>query len=398
MIVVFVDKYKPKNISEVVGQNEALKKLVFWFKNWKPGKALLIYGPSGVGKTCSIEALANQSNYDFIEMNASDYRTPNRIKDVFGQSAQQMSLFKRGKIFMIDEIDGIAGREDRGGVGEIIKIIKSSQHPIVLTANDVWNSKLRSLRRHCALVEFGKLTVFDVEKMLKRICESEDIGCDRSALREIAKNSEGDLRSAMNDLEVLSQGRKEITTEDVEMLSKRERESTIYDALKIIFKTKNALSAKLALNGLDMPPEDVMWWIENNIAREYVYADEIAAAFDALSKADIFKAWIRKRQNWRFRAYMIDMMTGGVAVAKRDMYRKFTRYQYPNNIIILGRSKIRRGAAKNLFSKLSKQLHCSTATFRREYLPVFKIILRNKDMRNKIKNSFDITNEELKLF
>jgi len=394
---MFVEKYKPKNLSEVVGQDRVLKKVVFWFKNWKPGKALLLYGPTGVGKTSSIEVIAAENNYDFIEMNASDYRTAKQIKEVFGQSAQQQSLFKRGKVFMIDEIDGLAGREDRGGVGEIIKIIKSSRHPIVLTANDAWNKKLRSLRRHCMLVEFGKISVNDIEKRLKQICKDEKLKCNQAALRELAKVVEGDLRSAINDFETLSRGREKITTEDVNTLSKRERGKTIYDALKIIFKTESTLAARLALNGLDMPPEDVMWWIENNIAREYVDADEIATAFDALSKADIFKAWIRKRQNWRFRAYMVDMMTGGVSAAKKNVYRKFTRYEYPSNIIILGRSKMRRAAAKKLFSEMSKLLHCSTSTFRRDYLPFLKIMMKNKQMRKEIKGSFDINSEELKL-
>jgi replication factor C large subunit len=394
---MFVEKYRPSKLSEVVGQDDSLKKVVSWFKNWKPGKALLLHGPAGVGKTSSIESLASESNYDFIEMNASDYRTAGQIKEVLGQSAQQRSLFRQGKIFMIDEIDGLAGREDIGGVGEIIKIIKTSQHPIVLTANDAWDRKLRSLRRHCMLVEFGKIAIHDMEKRLKHICKSEGLKCGSTALHKLVKNSEGDLRSAINDLETLSSGKKKITVKDLQDLPKRERDKTVYDALKMIFKSEDTLTAKLSLTGLDMPPEDVMWWIENNIANEYVYAEEIANAFDALSKADIFKAWIKKTGNWRFRAYMVDMMTGGIAAAKKKVYKKFTRYEYPRNIIILGRSKGRRAATKRLFAKMSEHLHCSTSTFRRDYLPFLRIMMKNKEMKKEIKNSFDIGSEEMKL-
>lgn len=394
---MFTEKYRPSRLSEVIGQGKQLKKIESWFENWKPGKALLLHGPAGVGKTSSIEALASEKDYDFIEMNASDYRTAKQIKEVLGRSAQQMSLFREGKIFMIDEVDGLAGREDRGGVGEIIKIIKDSKHPIILTANDVWNRKLRSLRRHCTLVKFDKLTVYDIESSLKHICKSEGLKCDSSALHKLVKNSEGDLRSAINDLETVSIGKKKITAKDLEILPRRERDKTIYDALKIIFKSEDTLEAKMSINGLDMPPEDVMWWIENNIASEYVDAGEIAGAFDALSKADIFKAWIRKTGNWRFRAYMVDMMTGGVAAAKKGVYKKFTRYEYPRNIIILGRSKGKRAMAKKLFSRMSEHLHCSTSTFRRDYLPFLRIMMKNKNMRKEIKDSFEIGSEEMKL-
>jgi replication factor C large subunit len=183
----------------------------------------------------------------------------------------------------------------------------------------------------------------------------------------------------------------------VDLLSKREREKNVFDVLKIIFKTENAIAARFALDGLDMPPEDVMWWIENNIANEYERPEEIAAAFDALSKADIFKAWVSKRQNWRFRAYMIDMMTGGVAAAKSKTYKKFTRYEYPDNIMILGRSKMRRAATKDLFLKISKHLHCSTSKFRRDYLPFFRVMLKNRELRNEIMKDFGIDIESLRL-
>lgn len=395
---MFVEKYKPTKTSEVVGQDKALKKVLFWFKKWRPGdKALLLHGPPGTGKTCTIEALAAESGYDFIEMNASDYRSAKQIREVIGRSVQQMSLVRRGKIFLIDEIDGITGREDRGGVGEIIKVIKSSQYPLVLTSNNPWNKKLQSLRSYCTLVDFSKVSVFDIQRRLKEICIKEKLNADGVALRKIAKQSSGDMRSAINDLDLLSRGRDAITAEQVEDLGNREREINIFDALKIIFKTQNTLTAKLALNGLDKSPEDMFWWIENNILNEYEKAEEIAAAYDALSKADIFKERIRTSRNWKLLPYMIDMMTGGVATAKKEMYRKFTRYQYPSNIITLGRSKAKRAAQNAVYEKFGSHLHCSKSKFRENYLPFIRIMMKNKQAKKQIISSINLTNEEVEV-
>jgi len=366
-------KYKPKNLKEFVNQKEAVNKFVNWLKNWKPGEALLFYGPPGVGKTALVEAYSNEKKIDLIQMNASDHRSAKQIKSVIGASIRQQSLFKRDKIFMIDEIDGLAGREDYGGVKEIIKIIKESQFPIILTANDPWSTKLRSLRNYCILVEFKRIPVIDVEKRLKMICKSEKITMDKEVLRQLARNSKGDLRSAINDLETISRGKKKISLKDLKELGYREKEENIFNVLKSVFKTKNILAAKLAINNSDKDPDEIFWWIENNIAKEYEDPEEIAKAFDALSKADLFRQWVRSRQNWKLKGYMIDLMTGGVATAKHEMYRKFTKYQYPSKLVVLGRTKIMRKEEKERLLELSKQLHCSTRKIRKEFLPFLRL-------------------------
>lgn len=372
---MWVNKYSPQRLSEVVNQEKAKNLILEWFNKWRPrDRPLLLYGPPGTGKTCIIDALAKDKNYSLIQMNASDVRSASRIKNVIGKSMTQQSLLRRGKIFLLDEIEGLHGRKDFGGVKEIINVIKGSYHKIVLTCNNPYDPKLRSLRKYCTLVQFGKISVRDTEKRLKQICDVEKIKTDKEVLRELAKRAKGDLRSAINDLESISRGRKSIRAKDLEMLAYRERETSIFDALKIILKTKSALAARLSISNVDKDPDEIFWWIENNIAREYEDPEEIARAFDALSKADIFRQRIRSRQNWRFKAYMIDMMTAGVALAKKEMYHKFTRYQYPSKLIVLGRTKWARKEEMERLKELSKELHCSTKKIRTEFLPFINIM------------------------
>jgi len=369
----WTEKYAPQKTSEVVGQQKAVEKFLTWFKAWKPGKkAALFFGPAGVGKTCLVEALGKEKNLEIVELNASDYRTASQIKEVIGQSMKQMSLFKRGKVFLIDEIDGIAGQEDRGGTKELIKIIKESQYPIVLTANNPYNPKLRSLRSYCLLIPFTKVYYWALVNRLNLICQEEGLKCEKDVLKQLAKRSSGDLRSAINDLESLARESKEIKLSDLEKLGERERETSIFDALKMIFKTKTALAAKLSIQSVDKDADEIFWWIEQNIINEYENREEIAKAYDMLSRADIFRNRISIRQDWKYKKYMIDLMTGGVAVAKREMYRKFSRYQYPDKIKFLGRTKIGRAEEREKLTELSKKLHCSTKKIREEFLPFFR--------------------------
>jgi len=365
---MWAEKYRPKNLREFVNQKDAVEKFLSWMKIKKHEKALLLYGPPGTGKTALVEAYASEKNFNVIELNASDYRSADQIKETIGSSVTQTNLFSKGKIFLIDEIDGLSGIEDKGGVGEIIKLVKESKFPIVLTANSPYDPKLRSLRQHCEMVQFRKIHVFDIEKHLKNICEKEKIETDKEVLIEIAKKSKGDLRSAINDLEAIANGKKEIKSKDLEDLGYRERETNIFEALKTIFKTKNGLSAKNAINNVDKDPEEIFWWIENNVVNEFEKPEEIAEAYDFLSKADLFRHWMVSRQYWRFQGYMIDLMTAGVSSAKKEMYRKFTRYQYPSNIIILGSTKSGRAEEKEKLLILSRILHCSTKKIRKEFM------------------------------
>ena len=372
----WTEKYSPKKVSEVVGQKKAVEQFLNWLRKWKPGsKAALLYGPPGTGKTCLVYALAKEKNYELIEMNASDFRTAQQIREVIGRSARQESLFRKKKIFIIDEIDGLA-REDRGGTAEIIRIIKESLFPIVLTANDPYNPRLRSLRNYCQLIRFGKVFYWDMIKRLQYICEKEGIKCEKEVLKLLAKRSEGDLRSAINDLECLAKGKKEVKVKDLEALGLRERETNIFDALKMIFKSKSALAAKLSIQSVDKDPDEIFWWIEQNIINEYEKPEEIAKAFDALSKADLFRQRIKSRQNWKFQKYMIDLMTAGVALAKKKMYRKFSKYQYPGKIRFLADTKMERREEKEKLLELAKNLHCSTKKVKEEFLPFMKVFAR----------------------
>ena len=81
-------------------------------KNKKP---LLVHGPPGTGKTASVYAIANELGYEVVEANASDFRDKNSINSVVGSALNQVSLFKKGKIILIDELEGFSGNADRGG-------------------------------------------------------------------------------------------------------------------------------------------------------------------------------------------------------------------------------------------------------------------------------------------
>ena len=92
---MLLNKYKPKSLNEIIGQDNAISKLRKAVNEKKPA---LIYGVPGIGKSSSVYALAKDVGYEIIEVNASDYRNKEQIDEKVGGSAKQASLFSKGKI------------------------------------------------------------------------------------------------------------------------------------------------------------------------------------------------------------------------------------------------------------------------------------------------------------
>jgi replication factor C large subunit len=372
--VIWVEKYKPKNMEEVIGQEKAKQEFLRWIKSWKPkSKAALFYGPTGVGKTSMVHAYAKENGLDVIELNASDYRTAKQIHQVIGNSLKQKSLFGKSKIFLIDEIDGLTA-DDKGGALEILKLIKESSYPIVFTANDPWDKRISAIKENSVLIEFSSVSYWDALRMLKKICEGEGIKHDEEVLKYIAKIAGGDLRSAVNDLQTIAYGRREISMKDISFLGFRDKESSIFDSLKLIFKTLNATAAKTAIDNVDKDIEEIFWWVEQNIINEYDDKEDAARAFEMLSLADLYMNKVKTTRNYKLMKYFIDFMTVGVALSKKQVYKKFVKYEYPSMIKYLGVTKSMRKEDKEIVYELAQNLHCSSRKVKTQYLPFINIL------------------------
>ena len=83
-----INEYKPNKLNEIIGQDT--KKILDWI-NFGRKKSLLIHGPTGIGKTASVYALAKEFNYEILEMNSSDFRKKEHIKNIAGEASQQQS-------------------------------------------------------------------------------------------------------------------------------------------------------------------------------------------------------------------------------------------------------------------------------------------------------------------
>jgi replication factor C large subunit len=389
-------KHKPKTLREVVGNREAMAALIDWLKSWEKGipkrRAALLYGPPGIGKTVAVEALARDWNMELVERNASDYRTQEAVERFAGFASQYGTLFGKKRLILFDELDGLTGREDRGGVGAIIGVVKQARCPIVLIANNAYDQKLTSLRPHCLLIQFKRPRAREVAKRLKQICLREGIQPEDEALTFIAQRAQGDVRSAINDLQALAQGRKRLTYGDVSWLAYRDRKETIFNVLRMIFYSKSCEAAKAAMDMADVDPDMLFEWIYENMPYHLRNPEDLAKAMESLAIADLYRGRIRQTQDWKLTRYVVDFMTAGVAMAKeKTKPAGFVPLRFPERIKMLSRTKGERQLQSKIGWKIKRKCHISATRATREFLPYLKVIFENNvEMASRIAKWLDL--------
>jgi replication factor C large subunit len=361
MHIPWTAKYVPKATSEVQGQAAVLQQLQQFVKTRKPGTVCLLYGPTGVGKTSMVQALAKEFDAELLEVNASDERNESSIMEVLAPALKQQSLFFKSKIILFDEVDGLSGNSDRGGISAILKLAKETPFPIIMTANDIWQQKFADLRKQSVMVQARTLSYTSIVPILKRIALAEKITYEEEALKIIARRAGGDARAAITDLQTLGSP---ITLQSVDTLSDRNITDSILNAVRIVLKTKDPVTARKAFETIQEDVDEIFLWMDENMPKEYRRPEDLARAYQALATADVFRGRIRKWQHWRFLVYCYDLLGPGISVAKQDKYDGFTQMGATQRIFTIWRSKSAKRDA--VVEKLAKQQHTSKRCARAE--------------------------------
>ncbi|MCB9358379.1 replication factor C large subunit [Candidatus Woesearchaeota archaeon] len=391
-------KYLPKSTSEVVGQNKAIEILKDYVSSYRKqkNKCALLYGGIGCGKTSSVVALTDEAGLELVEMNASDFRNKDKIEGFVGTAIKQQSLFFKGKIILIDEIDGLSGTKDRGAVQTLLKLIENSTFPVLCTCNDPYNDKLKALRKKSVLIEFHTLDYRSITNQLIKILDAEKCAYDEDAVKSLARRAGGDLRAAINDCQTLTaSGEKKLTKESVDELldNERNRTETLMNALLKVMKTTDIEVAKTAFDNIGEDIDTVGLWLEENIPKEYEGRD-ITNAMMMLSKADVYKGRIRRWQHWRFLVYINALYSGGVALAKDEKYKKFIKYGPPGRLLKIWQANMKYMKRKAIAEKIAPLMHTSSRRVIQDVMPYIRVIAKSGKYDNMI-SEFELEKEEI---
>jgi replication factor C large subunit len=394
MITAWTEKYRPMTLSDIIGNDKAVTELKRWAEDWGVYKnTAIIYGPPGIGKTSAAYALANDMGWETIELNASEQRTADIIQKIVGSAAQTGTFggVSGRRLIILDEADNMYGNVDRGGVKAITEVIKKTNQPIVLIANDYYNMS-KTLRLSCKPIQFRGVQSRSIISLLRRICRDEGVECDNEAIELIGTNA-SDVRSSVNDLQAVLQGRKKLHIDEV-VIGTRDTKESIFNVMKEIFKGSDPKKALYASYTLDENPEDLIHWIDENLPREYKGKD-LANGFWSLSRADIFLGRVRRRQNYVLWRYAGEMMTCGVQVARSKKHHGYTPYKPPSIWRKMGQAKSFRVVRDSIATKIGKHCHVSQRYASAELIPFLKTLFNKKESAIGVSAMLDLNQNEI---
>ncbi|XP_050532917.1 replication factor C subunit 1 isoform X2 [Daktulosphaira vitifoliae] len=335
---LWVDKYKPISLKQIIGQtgdksnvNKLLKWLKVWYTNHGVGvtkkltrpspwakdddgsffKAALLSGSPGVGKTTTAHLVCKELGFDIVEFNASDTRSKKQLQNNVSEllSSTSLSPYLGGKsvtkkhALLMDEVDGMAGNEDRGGVQELVLLIKNSKCPIICMCNDRNHPKIRTLANYCFDLRFHKPRLEQIKASMMSVCFKEKLKISPEILSSIIASTDNDIRLTLNHLSIIAAGKDNlnINKKYVKMgpwdvvrkvfSSEEHKTMSINDKCDLFFYDYNISPLFVQENYLSVIPHDVE-------GPKWKKFERYSLAADSISYGDIVSAKIRSSNNW----------------------------------------------------------------------------------------------------
>ena len=239
--IMWVEKYRPTKISEVVNQKDIKGSLLALLKNQEEMPHLLFSGSAGVGKTTmaiciSQEILGDRWKDYTLELNASDERGIGMVRERVKKFSRFAGLDTEipFKIIILDEADEMTSDAQTA----LRRIIEDTAKfcRFILIANNI-SKIINPIQSRCAVFKFSQIDEKEITTHLKAVLKKENGKADEKGLKEIAEYAEGDLRHAINLLQTAaSMG--DITQDSVKVAAGLTKTNDVEEVLKLAISGK----------------------------------------------------------------------------------------------------------------------------------------------------------------
>jgi replication factor C large subunit len=377
IIMMWSEKYRPKTVQEMVGNEEARLAVIKWLAGWVSGsRPLLLLGPPGTGKTTLVHTLSRQLDYDVVEMNASDIRNREalqaRITPIFQNTA---NLIGKKLMLFLDEVDGISGREDTGGLDILINLIKEPTVPVIMAANKR-SFKIVKLAKACKIVEFNPVSSRLLLLLIDHVLQSEGVKLGSGEKRSIIDNSRGDIRSLLNSAQSQAAGYSTVSNRDmvdvdiVDAIDGYFEADSLDQAIQFVIRADASYpDPRYRLISPEERRKDMLSALFSSIASSHIEQHDLALLLDVLSRADMIVGRANASRQWHLLKYVNGLIATGLYEKSRKKSIKYHQYSMPWPMMgpIFARSQ----STRKILDELAPSLHMSRSSAGLFVLPYF---------------------------
>ena len=239
--VMWVEKYRPKKISDLVNQKEIMGSLNALLKNQSEMPHLLFSGSAGVGKTsaaiCLSREILGEHWRDYsLELNASDERGIGMVREKVKKFSRFAGLDTEipFKIIILDEADEMTSDAQTA----LRRIIEDTAKycRFILIANNL-SKIIEPIQSRCVVFKFTRISNKEISSQLKFIAQKEKIKADEKGLETICDYVNGDIRHAINILQAAA-SRGSIDVSGVKSVIGLTKTKDVQDVLKLALAGK----------------------------------------------------------------------------------------------------------------------------------------------------------------
>jgi replication factor C small subunit len=270
----WVEKYRPNTLDDVVAHENITKRLKSYIER-RNLPNMLFSGPAGTGKTSSSIAMARElfgsgMNQNFLELNASDERGIDVVRNTIKDFARTLAFDSEFKIIFLDECDALTNDAQQALRRTMEKYTKTCR--FILSCN--YSSKIiEPIQSRCVIYRYKPLSGESIERQIEKVAEKENLKIDEKAKKAVNYIAQGDLRKALNILQAASSLSDTIDEETVYNVSSRARPEQVQEMILLALEGK-FLDARKKLDELmyeqGMSGEDVLM----QLYRETMALDE----------------------------------------------------------------------------------------------------------------------------
>ena len=213
---LWINKYKPSNINEIIGHGNQINALKSWLLNLPNAKnqSIIIYGNQGIGKTLCIKLLLEEQNYIVRIINPNEIKD-HRVYDDFNDYYNFINsiyskiniLNKQKKVALIfDETENITLTSEKKYIINIYKENNKFKYfPLIFISNTQHSKLLNNLKKSCTDLVFTYPCINDIKILINKIYTNENIKLESDKyIEDIIKFSQNDIRRLINILQELS--------------------------------------------------------------------------------------------------------------------------------------------------------------------------------------------------